>query len=49
MKVANLLKLDWPTKNKFDYQFSNQEELRKDSMIIEAKDGGRTREEDIDR
>lgn len=47
--MANLLKLDWPTKNKFNYEFSSQEELRADSMIIEAKDGGRTREEDIDR
>ena len=47
--MADLLKLDWPTKNKFDYKFSSREELRKDSMIIEAKNGGRTREEDIDR
>lgn len=47
--MAELLKLNWPTKDKFNYKFSSREELREDSMIIEAKDGGRTREEDIDR
>ncbi len=47
--MADSLKLDWPTKNKFNYEFSSREELREDSMIIEARDGGRTREEDIDR